>query len=123
MFLKFCKIQLKTPETCNSNKERLQCRCFPVNLAKFSSFQEPFFKKHPRTAASGFFHSLKGTLTDTSTWCIEKYCPCDQACQLSASLGYTLAELFRKPENWRQIYKQTSLTFHTSNDVSRRRNY
>ena len=28
--------------------------------------------------------------------------------------GYTLTELFRKPDNWRQIYKQTSSTFYTS---------
>ena len=26
-------------------------------------------------------------------------------------IGYTLTELFRKPDNLRQIYKQTSLTF------------
>ena len=25
-------------------------------------------------------------------------------------IGYTLTELFRKPDNWRQIYKQTSST-------------
>ena len=36
-------------------------------------------------------------------------------------LGYTLTDLFRKPDNWRQIYKQTSSTFYTSNDVPRRR--
>ena len=35
-------------------------------------------------------------------------------------IGYTLAELFSKPDNWRQIYKQTSL--HTSNDVLRWKN-
>ena len=35
--------------------------------------------------------------------------------------GYTLTELFQKPENWQQIYKQTSSTFYTSNDVSRRK--
>ena len=29
--------------------------------------------------------------------------------------GYTLTELFRKPDNWRQIYKQTSSAFYTSN--------
>ena len=34
----------------------------------------------------------------------------------------TLTELFRKPDNWRQIYKQTSSTFYTSIDVSRRKN-
>ena len=37
-------------------------------------------------------------------------------------IGYTLTKLFRKPDNWRQIYKQTSSTFYTSNDVSRRKN-
>ena len=37
-------------------------------------------------------------------------------------IGYTPTELFRKPDNWRQIYQQTSSTFHTSNDVSRRKN-
>ena len=34
-----------------------------------------------------------------------------------------LTELFRKPDNWPQIYKQTSSTFYTSNDVSRRKKY
>ena len=38
-------------------------------------------------------------------------------------IRYTLTKLFRKPDNWQQIYKQTSLTFYTSNDVSRRKNY
>ena len=36
-----------------------------------------------------------------------------------SSVGYTLIEFFRKPDNWRQIYKQTSSTFCTSNDVSK----
>ena len=35
-------------------------------------------------------------------------------------IGYALTQLFRKPDNWRQIYKQTSLTFYTSNDVSKK---
>ena len=26
-------------------------------------------------------------------------------------IGYTLTVLFRKPDNWRQIYKQTSYDF------------
>ena len=30
-------------------------------------------------------------------------------------IGYTLTELFRKPDKWRQIYKQTTSTFYTSN--------
>ena len=38
-------------------------------------------------------------------------------------IGYTLTELFRKPDNWGQIYKQPSSNYHTSNDVSRRKNY
>ena len=29
--------------------------------------------------------------------------------------GYTLTELFRKPDNWQQIYKKTTSTFYTSN--------
>ena len=29
--------------------------------------------------------------------------------------GYTSTELFRKPDKWRQIYKQTTSTFYTSN--------
>ena len=34
-------------------------------------------------------------------------------------IRYTLTELFKKPDSWRQIYKQTSSTFYTSNDVSK----
>ena len=34
---------------------------------------------------------------------------------------HILTELFGKLENWRQIYKQTSSTLYTSNDVSLRR--
>ena len=37
-------------------------------------------------------------------------------------IGYTLTELFRKPDNWWQIYKQTGLTFYTLINVSRRKN-
>ena len=38
-------------------------------------------------------------------------------------IGYTLTELFRKPDNLRQIYKQTSSTLFTSDNVSRRKKY
>ena len=38
-------------------------------------------------------------------------------------IGYVPTELFRKPDNWRQIDKQTSSTFYTSDDVLRRKNY
>ena len=43
--------------------------------------------------------------------------------QIFSFIGHTLTELFRKTDNWRKIYKQTSSTFYTSNDVSRRKNY
>ena len=33
-------------------------------------------------------------------------------------IGHTLMELFRKTDDWQQIYKQSSSTFYTSNDVS-----
>ena len=33
-------------------------------------------------------------------------------------IGYTLTELFRKNNTWRQIYKQTSSILYTSDDVS-----
>ena len=33
-------------------------------------------------------------------------------------IKYTLTKLFIKPDNWQRIYKQTSSTFYTSNDVS-----
>ena len=32
---------------------------------------------------------------------------------------YTLNELFKKSDIWRQIYEQTSLTFYTSSDMSK----
>ena len=40
-------------------------------------------------------------------------------------IGYTLTELFRKPDNSRQIHKQTSSTFYTSNQlcVDKKKNY
>ena len=33
-------------------------------------------------------------------------------------IRHTLTELFEKTDNWRQIYKQTSLNFNPLNDVS-----
>ena len=35
VFLKFCRIHMKTPESCTSSKMKLHCRCFPMNFAKF----------------------------------------------------------------------------------------
>ena len=34
-------------------------------------------------------------------------------------IGYTLMELFRKPDNWQEIYKEMGLTFYASNNVSK----
>ena len=36
-------------------------------------------------------------------------------------IGYSMTELIRKPDNWRQVYKQTSSTFCSSEDVSKTR--
>ena len=47
---------MKTPQTCNSLKKRLQGRCFSVNFAKF--LRSLFFREHLCTTASGFFHSF-----------------------------------------------------------------
>ena len=41
--------------------------------------------------------------------------------QIFSFIRYTLTELFRKTDNWRQISKQTSSSFYTSEDVSRRK--
>ena len=38
--------------------------------------------------------------------------------EIFSFIGHTRTELFRKPDNWRQIHKQTSSAFYTSNDVS-----
>ena len=32
-------------------------------------------------------------------------------------IGYTLKELYRKPDNWGQIYEQMSSTFYTSKNT------
>ena len=52
----------------------------------------------------------------------EKYCSCDKACQFWALWSTPWRSYFKILKNWRQIYKQTSSTFYTSNDVSRRKN-
>ena len=50
-------------------------------------------------------------------WCSEKHCSCDNACQFSALYGTPWWSYLEKSDSWRQIYKQTSLTFYTSNNV------
>ena len=46
-----------------------------------------------------------------------------QSVPIFSFIRYTLTNLFRNPDNWQQIYKETSSTFYTSNDVSRRKKY
>ena len=52
-FLKFCKIHMKTPETCSSNKKKLHCLCFPMNFAKLLRIL--FYRTPPDDY---FLHSL-----------------------------------------------------------------
>ena len=52
--------------------------------------------------------------------CSEKYCSCVEACQFSALYGTPWRSYLEKTDNWRQIYKQTSWSFCTSNDVYKR---
>ena len=97
-----------------------------------AAFDTPFFSRItieqlietllflPKSSKSHRF--LKGTSTDiykTAFWKILFTWP---SMPIFSYIGYVLTELFRKPDNWRQIHKQTSLTFYTSNDVSKRKN-
>ena len=61
---------------------------------------------------------IKGTLTDIWKTVFRKVLFRWYSMPIFSFIGYTLTELFRKPDNWRQIYKQTSSTFNTSNDMS-----
>ena len=47
---------MKAPEICNSNKKRLQHRCFPENLAEF--LRIPFWQKTSRQLLLDFFIHL-----------------------------------------------------------------
>ena len=51
---KIRRIHMETTEIYNSNKKRLQCWCFPVNLAKVL---RTFCHRTRQGSASGFFHS------------------------------------------------------------------
>ena len=44
VFLKFCRIHIKTPETCTSNKKKLHSRRF---LTKFAKFLRTLFYRTP----------------------------------------------------------------------------
>ena len=45
VFLKLCRIYMRTPETCTSNKNKLHCQCFPMNFAK--SLRILFYRTPP----------------------------------------------------------------------------
>ena len=66
---------------------------------------------------------VKGTSTDISKTVFRKVLFMLSSMPSFSFIGYILTELFRKPDNWRQIYKQTSSTFSTSNDLSKRKHY
>ena len=68
---------------------------------------------------------LKGTSTGTQK-AVSRKVFIWWSMSIFSFVRYTRTELVRKPDNWRQIYKQTSSTFYASNDVSnisRRNNY
>ena len=52
-FLKFCRIHMKTPEICTSNKKKLHCRCFLMNFAKF--LRTLFYRTPPHNCYWIFF--------------------------------------------------------------------
>ena len=73
---------------------------------------------------NGFYKVyIKGTSTDIQKTVFRKVLFMWSSMPISSFIGNTLTDLFRKPDNWRQIYKQTSSSFYTSNDVSRRKKY
>ena len=55
VFLKFCRIHMKTPETCTSNKKNSIAGAF---LWILRNFLEPFFTEHLPRLLLVFFHSL-----------------------------------------------------------------
>ena len=63
--------------------------------------------------------NLKAQWQISKKWCSNKYCSCDETCQFSAFKGTPWQCYLEKTDNWQQIYKQASLTFYTSNDVSK----
>ena len=77
----------------------------------------------PQLSYIYWFIQFKGTSTDIEKTVFRKVLLIWSSMPIFSFIGCTLTELFRKPVNWQQIYKQTSSTFYTSNDVSRRKNY
>ena len=64
---------------------------------------------------------VKGTSTNIQKMVFRKVFFMSYSTPILSLKEYTLTELFRKPDNWRQIYKQTSSTFYSSNDVALKR--
>ena len=54
--LKFCRIHMKTPDTCTSNKKKVHCWCFLMNFANF--FKNAFLLNTSTESLLDFFHSL-----------------------------------------------------------------
>ena len=57
------------------------------------------------------YEQVKGTLTDIQKTVFRKVLLVWSSLPIFSFTGYTLTELYRKPENCRQIYKQMSSTF------------
>ena len=87
----------------NAKKGQKACSFFSI-----SHFWSNFFFQ-------GFGKVLKAHRQISKKRCFEKYCSCDQACQFSALCGTPWRSYLRQHDNWRQVYKQTSSTFYTSN--------
>ena len=85
------------------------CRTLMISAALFSAN----FKV--RLLCS--FRILKAHWQISKKLCSEKCCSCDEACQFSALYGTPWRSYLEKTDKWRQMYKQTSLTFYISNDV------
>ena len=62
VFLKFCRIRMKTPETCTSNKKKLNCRCFLMNFVK--CLRTRFYRTLPHGCYWIFFIYLRPCDTD-----------------------------------------------------------
>ena len=96
-----------------------------VNIYLFLIF---FFNKFYPVGKSGItphclhrarFINFKGTWTDIYKMVSRKVLLMWSSMPIFSFIGYSLTELFRKSDNWRQIYKQTSLIFYTLKTICR----
>ena len=109
---------------CNFIKQRLQHRCFPVNIV---IFWEKLFYRTPLMAASELGKKYVIVVAKSTQATLKTSLKAHQQISKKKTVfrkllfvwynmpifnftGYTLTELFRKPDNWRQIYKQMSST-------------